>query len=208
MSLLNKYSWYSGVLILYLLCIDSNIGFAQGVLQIGDKAPLIAQGVEDVSGRTLSLEGVKETNGLLVVFSCNTCPFVAKWEDSYNEIAQVADNNNIGMIALNPNERIRNRGESLAEMKMRAQKKDYIFSYAVDKNHTIADAFGAKQTPEVFLFNAEMILVYHGAVDSGTNSSGKSGTNYTLEAIQALMSGSSIKNQLTKSPGCSIKRTE
>lgn len=177
-------------------------------LEIGDKAPQINQEVEDTSGRTLTLAGVAGDNGLLVIFSCNTCPWVAKWEDRYNGLAELAESNDIGMIALNPNERIRNRGESMEDMRKRAQKQNYDFPYALDENHVIADAFGATRTPEVFLFDENLTLVYHGAIDDNANDAGAVEATYTEDAINQLVGGTEISTKETRSLGCTIKRTK
>lgn len=177
-------------------------------LKIGDKAPQINQEVEDTSGRTLTLAEVAGENGLLVMFSCNTCPWVAKWEDRYNGLADLAETNNIGMIALNPNERIRDRGESMVDMKKRAQKQGYNFPYALDQNHIIADAFGATRTPEIFLFDENLTLVYHGAIDDNADDANAVEATYAVDAINELIRGTEISTKETKSLGCTIKRTK
>lgn len=186
----------------------SAFGQFNPALEIGDKAPETNREVMDTSGRTLSLEGLAGQNGLLVMFTCNTCPWVAKWEDRYNGLAELATANDIGMIALNPNERIRNRGESMEDMRKRAQKMEYNFPYALDQDHIIADAFGAARTPEIFLFNGNMRLVYHGAIDDNANDANAVETDYAADAIKELISGKDIAVQETKSLGCTIKRTE
>lgn len=177
-------------------------------LEIGDKAPETDREVVDTSGRTLTLEDVADDNGLLVMFTCNTCPWVAKWEDRYNALATLAANNNIGMIALNPNERIRNRGESMEDMRKRAQKMEYLFPYALDQDHLIADAFGATRTPELFLFDKNMTLVYHGAIDDNANDANAVEQTYAEDAINEMVQGNDIAVKETKSLGCTIKRTE
>lgn len=181
---------------------------AQEALNIGDKAPATEQEVTDTSGRTLTLANTSGENGLLVLFTCNTCPWVTKWEDRYNSLADLARSNNIGVIALNPNERIRDRGESMGDMKKRAQKQEYSFPYALDKNHIIADAFGATRTPEIFLFDNNMNLVYHGAIDDNADDLNAVEANYAVEAINALVNGEEISQKETKSLGCTIKRNE
>lgn len=184
-------------------------GTAQSaVLKIGDAAPMTDHSVIDVSGKSLSMADAAGPNGLIVMFSCNTCPWVAKWEDRYNSLAAYASDNGIGMIALNPNERIRNRGESMEEMKKRAQKSGYTFPYALDKDHQLADAFGATRTPEIFLFDSNMNLVYHGAIDDNANDANAVEEDYTIVAIDELIAGSGIRTSETRSLGCTIKRIE
>lgn len=175
-------------------------------LRIGDQMPLPNHRVTDVSGRSLTLAEVSGRNGVLVIFSANTCPWVSRWEQRYNAIATLAQLNGIGMIALNPNEEIRDKGESIADMKKRAQKQGYSFPYALDKNHTLADAFGATRTPEVFLFDSNMKLVYHGAIDDNAMDASSAENTYLTNAIQAMADKKEINPQVTPLAGCTIKR--
>lgn len=174
-------------------------------LAIGAKAPLTDVEVEDVSGEILTLDEVAGENGLLVNFSCNTCPWVSRWEDRYNPIARLAKENGIGVIALNPNSAIRDRGEGMEDMKQRAKESGYEFYYALDKNSRIAEAFGATRTPHIFLFNADMELVYRGAIDDNANSAEDVEKPYLIEAINELNAGKEISTKVTKSLGCTIK---
>lgn len=180
---------------------------AQG-LNIGDKAPMLTQNMEDVSGRNISLSEVSKTNGLLVIFSSNTCPWVTRWEDRYIELGNITRERNIGMVALNSNEASRDRGESMVDMKKRASKKGYNFPYTIDFNHAIADAFGATKTPHVFLFNKDMVLVYSGAIDDNANSASEVKEPFLKNAIQLMSEGKSIEKNTTNSLGCTIKRTK
>lgn len=175
-------------------------------LAIGSTAPMLDQEVEDVSGRTLTLNQVARSNGLLVIFSCNTCPWVMRWEDRYPVVSDLARTNDIGMIALNPNERYRNRGDGMEDMIKHARKADYDFPYALDKDHVIADAFGATRTPHVYLFNSEMELVYVGAIDDNARDASAVQEFYLKNAIEQMVSGNELNRAKTKSLGCSIKR--
>lgn len=177
-------------------------------LEIGDKAPLTDVEVEDVSGEILTLEEVAGANGLLVNFSCNTCPWVAAWEDRYNPIAELAEENGIGVIALNPNAAIRDGGESIQDMQERAKASDYQFYYALDKNSRLAEAFGATRTPDIFLFNSDMELVYTGAIDDNAKSAEGVDETYLEDAIQNMVAGREISPRTTKALGCTIKWPE
>lgn len=189
---------------LFLFGID--VIHAQSSLKVGSKAPMLDHSVQDVNERSITLTQIAESNGLLVIFSCNTCPWVSRWEDRMKSVANTARINNIGMIALNPNERIRNRGESLSDMKRRSTKQTYNFVYALDQDHTIADAFGATKTPEVFLFDANMNLVYKGSIDDNPNNITAVKNQYLENAIQAMMEGKPAPISKGKLQGCSIKR--
>ena len=177
-------------------------------LALGAKAPLADVEVRDVSGETLTLQKVAKGNGLLVNFSCNTCPWVEAWEDRYNPIAKLADEHDIGVIALNPNAAYRNKGESMQDMKDRASQKGYQFYYALDENAQLAEAFGATRTPHIFLFNSDMELVYKGAIDDNAKSASEVENPYLKNAIKSLAAGETIEPQATKSLGCTIKWPE
>lgn len=197
----------SGVLgILLLLLFSINSSAQNRELAIGAKAPMLDHEVEDVSGRSLTLNEISRSNGLLVLFSCNTCPWVMKWEDRYPVISELARTNNIGMIALNPNERYRNRGDGMEDMIKRAEKADYDFPYALDEDHVIADAFGATRTPQIYLFNSDMELVYVGAIDDNAQNAGAVNEFYLKNAVEQMVNGNEPVRPVTKSLGCSIKR--
>lgn len=177
-------------------------------LAIGATAPLADLEVQDVSGEMLSLNEVAQSNGLLVNFSCNTCPWVKRWEDRYNPIAKLAEKNNIGVIALNPNTAYRDQGESLQDMKERAEASNYRFPYALDKGSKLAKAFGATRTPHIFLFDGDMKLVYRGAIDDNAASAAEVEHPYLKNAIKDLVAGREIEPKTTKSLGCTIKWPE
>lgn len=191
---------------LIAICSTPVLAFQITEMSVGSVLPMADRQVEDVSGRSLTLNQVKKANGLLVIFSCNTCPWVMKWEDRYPVISALARNNNIGMIALNPNEDYRDKGDGMADMIRHAQKADYDFPYALDKDHKIADAFGASRTPHVYLFNSENTLVYVGAIDDNANDASAVEQFYLKDAIEQMVAGQSLSTPNTKSLGCTIKR--
>ena len=175
-------------------------------LPLGSSLPLGNVEMEDISGRNLSLNAVKGEKGLLVIFSCNTCPWVIKWEDRYPIIQEIAEANDIGMILVNPNEDYRAKGDGMEDMILHAEKAGYALPYVLDKNHRVADAFGASRTPHVYLFDSEDILVYVGAIDDNANSAADVEEFYIKDAIEQLSAGQDITQASTKSIGCTIKR--
>lgn len=177
-----------------------------GPLSIGDAAPLTEVVMTTTADETTSLADVAGENGLLVMFSCNTCPYVLAWEDRFNEIAARAEELGIGFIAVNPNEGARSGVDSMAEMKKRAAEAGYTFPYAVDENHQLADAFGATRTPEMFLFGGDMVLRYHGAIDDNAQNENAVKDRYLFDAMAAMAAGETIDPATTRSTGCGIKR--
>lgn len=181
---------------------DNNMG----KLEIGDKAVLMDVKMECVSGNSISINDVAKENGVLVLFSSNTCPFVQKWEGRYNDLKAWADENNVGMIVLNSNYQHRDGSESLEAMKKKANEKGYDFSYVVDSESKIANAFGGQTTPHAFLFDKDYNLVYKGAIDDNYDSAADVSNAYVKDAMSSLASGSEVAVSETKPVGCSIKR--
>lgn len=175
-------------------------------LEIGSKAPMTDVKMKDVSAKMLSLNDVKKENGLLVVFTCNTCPFVLSWEDRYNPLYNLAASKNIGVIYINSNEGKRADDDSFEEMKKHASAKSFKAPYVVDTDSKMANAFGAVTTPHIFLFNKDMKLVYRGAIDDNYKSDKDADKHYLKDAINNLSLGKSINPSETKALGCSIKR--
>jgi AhpC/TSA family. len=145
-------------------------------------------------------------NGLLVMFSCNTCPVVINNQSRTNEICQYALTKNVGVVLLNSNEANRSGSESLKAMEEYAKAQNYQWYYAEDKNHVLADAFGASRTPECFLFNKEGKLVYHGAIDDNPSDAGSVSRRHLKEAIDESTAGREVTVKTSKSVGCGIKR--
>ena len=193
---------------LVLFIVFNHFGEKSNILAIGSKAPNVDVEMIDISGKYLKLSQIKKENGLLVIFSCNTCPFVIAWENRYPKIAALCKKNNIGMVAVNSNAAKRDGDDSFEEMKKHAKEKNYTFNYVVDKNSELAIAFGANRTPQVFLFNKDVKLVYTGAIDDNLKDAEKVEKPYLMNAIDNLILNKKIKPSTTKALGCSIKKVK
>lgn len=177
-------------------------------LAIGSKMPKADIKMKAVSGEEVSMKDVAKENGLLVMFSCNTCPYVIKNQDRTIAISDFAQKNKVGVIVLNSNEAQRGADDSFDAMKSYAKDQKYNWNYVVDKNHEIADAFGANRTPECFLFDKNMTLVYHGAIDDNPSDASAITRNHLKEALKELAGGKEISVKESKSVGCTIKRNK
>lgn len=177
---------------------------------LGDKAPLVDLKMTDVSsGDKVSLQDLKQENGLVVIFSCNTCPFVLAWEEEYPVLGKLCAANQLGMVLINSNEAKRKGEDSHSAMKEHYQKAGYNTPYVVDTNNKLADAFGAQTTPHVYLFNSDMELVYRGSINNKFEDRDKTADKFYLEdAIRSLISKKAIDPADTREIGCSIKRTK
>ncbi|MBD99639.1 MAG: thioredoxin family protein [Verrucomicrobia bacterium] len=176
-------------------------------LKIGAKAPMVEHKMASTNGETTTLNKLKGENGTLVIFSCNTCPFVIAWEDRYPDLARETKDASIGFVLINSNEAKRQGDDSMEEMKEHASEKGYAdIPYLVDKNSLLANAFGGKTTPHVFLFNNDWELVYEGAIDDNYKDADAVNQRYLHDAIHNLIDGKPINPNDTKAIGCSIKR--
>lgn len=181
-------------------------------LSIGDKIPSKDLELTQLDENKTSLADFKKENGTLVIFSCNTCPFVIGsdnfegWEKSYNDLHNVAKANKIGAVLINSNTAKRDKGDNLVDMKARATEQNYLMDYVLDKRNRLANAFGAKTTPHVFLFDANDVLVYEGQINDAFKPNNKKVKEYLQDALEALGSGSKIKTNKTDAVGCGIKR--
>lgn len=175
-------------------------------LAIGSKLPMPEVKMKDISGKEVSLSESFKENGLLVMFSCNTCPAVKANRERTKEISNYALANNVGVIILNSNEGLRGDDDSFDEMKDYAKEQGYNWAYAVDENSVIADAFGANRTPECYLFNKEQSLVYHGAIDDNPQDQDNVKRAHLKEAINEIVNGKEVAVKTSKSIGCGIKR--
>ncbi|MGB1248895.1 MAG: redoxin domain-containing protein [Chitinophagales bacterium] len=180
-----------------------------------EKYPTIENGTEmpkadlkmlDVSGKELSLNDIKKENGTLVVFSCNTCPFVVMWEDRYDDMEQIANRLNIGVAIINSNEAKRDGDDSYGQMLIHAEEQKYLSPYLVDEKSKLADAFGAKTTPHIFLFDGDDVLVYQGAIDDNYNDYSEVTEKYIQSAMYSVSNGEEVAISKTDAKGCSIKR--
>jgi peroxiredoxin len=175
-------------------------------LVIGATMPKMDVKMRSTSGKEISLKDAAGTKGTLVMFSCNTCPYVVKNEDRAKAIMKYATSQNIGVIILNSNEAYRDKDDSFEAMKAFAQNQEYAWNYVIDKNHEIADAFGASRTPEIYLFDNNNKLIYHGAIDDSPANAAAVKREHLKEAINEMAAGKEISVKTSRSIGCGIKR--
>ena len=185
--------------------------FAQDGLAIGAKPEKLDLLLENATGKKTTIAQLAKNEGLVVVFSCNTCPFVVGssefegWEKQYNDLFDYANEKGFGFVLVNSNEAKRGGDDSMSNMKKRAKAKSYKMSYLLDENSIIANEFGAKTTPHVYLLDDNLVLQYKGSIDNSWDSKIDNPTPYLKNAIDQQLKGS-IDEKETRPVGCSIKR--
>lgn len=176
-------------------------------LPINGALPMADSKMKDVSGKTVSLTESKTAKGILVIFSCNTCPYVKLSEKRIKEYSDYCLANGIGCVLVNSNEAQRSEEDSFDAMQKYYQAQNLKCAYVVDEKSALADAFGATRTPQCFLFNAKG-LVYKGAIDDNVKDASQVKAPYLKDALASVAKGETPKTQETKSIGCTIKRVE
>jgi len=176
-------------------------------LQIGSSIPAATNSLKSVTGKTVTLNDAKTKSGLLVMFSCNTCPYVIKSQQRTAEVIKYAKEKGIGMVIVNSNDAQRGDADSYEAMTEYAKEHNYTVPYVVDEKSKLADMFGATRTPEVFLFDGSGKLVYKGAMEDNPTDPGNSKSVYIKDAINGMVAGKTVDPNSTKSIGCSIKRS-
>ena len=194
------------LVLIVILASFNNANLNLVPLKIGQKMPRQFTRIRDVNNTHYVLKDMYKENGLCVLFSSNTCPFVISWEGRFNQIHDLCVKNKIGFVVLNSNEDKRKGNDSFFEMQKRAKDKQYKFIYAEDKNSKMADALGAQFTPEVFLFDKFQVLEYKGAIDDNMKDEKLVKIAYLKNAIENL--GKNKKPTIKESNivGCDIKR--
>ncbi|MBP9069192.1 MAG: thioredoxin family protein [Bacteroidia bacterium] len=195
-------------LVAVVVTLFSFIGSGPGAeLTLNAALPMADAKMKDVSGKTVSLAESKTAKGLLVIFSCNTCPYVKLSEKRIKEYSDYCLSNGIGCIIINSNEAQRTEADSFEEMNKYYKAQALKCAYVVDEKSAVADAFGATRTPQCFLFNAKG-LAYKGAIDDNVKDAAAVKAPYLKDALAAVAKGETPKMQETKSIGCTIKRVE
>ncbi|GAC1462732.1 MAG: thioredoxin family protein [Chloroflexota bacterium] len=160
--------------------------------------------LSDTEGHACSLETFAASRVLALVFLANHCPYVSAWEDRILAIARDFKDRDVAFVGISSNDVSKVPKDSLEEMRKRVEEKGYPFPYLFDEEQSVAEEFGATRTPEVFVFDADRRLRYHGAVDSDFE--GGAGTEeYLRTALSALVAGQNVPQAETRVVGCTIK---
>lgn len=178
-----------------------------GQLSIGQPAPSFDL-TDTISGKNASLAHyVGKSKALCVIFSCNHCPWVIKWEEKMIELGKAYSAKNVGFVVISANDIVKFPQDGPEPMMKRAAQKGYPFHYLFDETQDVAHAYGAQVTPHIFLFDGDMKLRYRGAIDDNPEREDRQTKEFLKDAIEAILTGSveSISPKTTKAVGCSVK---
>jgi len=176
---------------------------ATNTLSLGSKAPdfnLI--GVDD---KYYSLNSFSDKKAVIIIFSCNHCPYVQAYEDRIIKIQRDYKEKGVAIVAVNSNDDKAYPEDSFENMKKRAIQKGFNFPYLRDEEQSVARAYDATHTPEIFLFDSERRLVFHGKIDDNWQEPEKAVNHYLRNALDELLAGKEISVPETFTIGCTIK---
>jgi peroxiredoxin len=157
-----------------------------------------------VDGRRRALSDYASADALVLIQFCNHCPYVQAWQERVNAIARDYADRGVAVVAVSSNDARAYPEDAFPEMVARAQEHDFAFDYLYDEDQSLARALGAQRTPEVFVFDRERRLVYHGAVDDDREGDAVT-RHYLRDALDAALEGRSPDVAETPAVGCTVK---
>ncbi len=188
-----------------LVLLVSAASLAGDGIAIGETALKTDVKMKNIDGEMVSIADVTGEKGVLVIFTCNQCPWVKGWEIRMATLGNKYQDKGIGVIMINSNDPAVSAEDSFEVMQERAAQRGFEFAYVVDADSSMARAYGAKVTPEAFLFDASGKLVYHGTIDDNMRDESSVTKRYLRDALAATVMGQDVAVQETKSLGCTIK---
>jgi peroxiredoxin len=180
--------------------------FVHAGVKPGDKA--VDFSLKNVDGTTVSLADYKDQKGVILVFTCNPCPFAKAYEQRIMKLDQKYASEGFPVVAINPNDPGVSPEDTFASMKARADEKGYSFPYLKDETQEVYKAYGATRTPHIFLLEnkgGKFRVAYIGAIDDNAMDEAAVTQRYLEAAIGALLSGDKPNPETTKAIGCTIK---
>jgi peroxiredoxin len=171
-------------------------------IAIGTDAPSFD--LPGVDGSNHRLDDYADAAVLILIQSCNHCPYVQAWERRMKAIQADYAERGVRLVAISSNDAQRYPDDSFEAMQRRAREQEFNFDYLYDESQDIARALGSERTPEVFVFDRDRRLVYHGAIDDSRDEDAVQ-RNYLREAIEAALRGIDPPEAETPPVGCSVK---
>ncbi|MDE2313875.1 MAG: thioredoxin family protein [Elusimicrobia bacterium] len=172
-------------------------------MNLGDSAPDFS--LKGADEKTYSLASFKDENVLIVVFSCNHCPYVQAYESRMIDIQRDYLDRGVRLVAINANDSRNYPEDGFEEMKKRSKEKNLNFPYLHDESQETARRYGATHTPHLFVFDSQRKLAYTGKIDDNWQDPAAVRRRYLREALDDLLSGKSPATPETHAIGCTIK---
>jgi peroxiredoxin len=169
---------------------------------IGDSAPPLA--LPDTEGSTVALPAPGEAQATVVLWTCNHCPYALAWHDRLTAVAREYAGRGVRFLAVNSNDADRYPADSPEAMAERYDAAEWGMPYLHDASQEVASAYGARTTPDLFVFDSALRLRYRGAPDADHRDPGQAAA-WLRSALEAILTGSEPDPAETEPVGCSIK---
>lgn len=189
-----------------VLCTLLFMAFTSGGYQVGDKVKDFS--LKNTDGKKVSLSDYSNAKGLIVIFDCNTCPYSKMYNSRIMALNKKYKDAGFPVVTINANDPQMSPGDSFEAMVSQAKKKGYDFPYLVDETQEVARAFGATNTPHVFVLKNEsnaFTVAYIGAIDDNSRDEKAASKKWVEEAVDAIIAGKPVQESKTKAIGCGIK---
>lgn len=164
--------------------------------------------LKNTDGKMVALSDYKDAQGVILIFDCNTCPYSKIYNERIMALNKQYKAKGFPVITINVNDPVLSPGDSYEEMVKIAKSKGYDFPYLQDETQKVGRAFGATNTPHVFVlkkFENGFKVAYIGAIDNNSRDGNAATKKYVEEAVNALLNGKAVPTEKTKAIGCSIK---
>jgi peroxiredoxin len=173
------------------------------VMPVGTKAPAFS--LPGVDGQVHSLESFQAAKLLVVIFTCNHCPYALALEPRFIELQRDYAARGVQLVGINPNDDKAYPDDSFANMQARAKAQGWNFPYLRDADQSVARAYDAACTPDIFVFDAERKLRYNGRCDDNWKDPDKVTRRDLRRALDSLLAGHALDFDVHPALGCSIK---
>lgn len=170
----------------------------------GQKAPDF-KNLPGVDGKTYSLSDFKDKKVLVIIFSCNHCPYVQAYEDRIMELQRDFGSKGVQFIAINSNDAGEYPDDNFENMVKRATSRKFNFVYLRDDSQQVAKAYQATHTPHIYVFNSKRELSYTGRIDDNWQEPTQVKRRYLREVLDSLVAGHEPAESETFAIGCTIK---
>lgn len=175
----------------------------QSNLPLGRQAPYFSLLATD--GKIYSISDFVGRSSLAVIFMSNHCPYARAYEKRLVILAELFQQKDAALVAICSNDSVGFPEDSYEKMVENSTRYSFPYPYLWDENQSVARAYDAKCTPEAFLFDSQMRLVYHGAIDDNYADADRVEHHFLAIALEAALQNKLCPTPFTKALGCSIK---
>ena len=172
-------------------------------INLGAAAPEFS--LPDTDGELVALDHFGDAKAYVVMFICNHCPYVQAIEDRLIELGRAFAPKGAAFFGIMSNDAVRYPDDRPDKMRERVLTKGYSFPYLYDESQEVARAYGAVCTPDIFVFDGERKLAYHGRIDDNWKDASAVTRRDLEDALKALLSGDKPSDEQYPTIGCSMK---